>query len=105
MVNFVSNGCIFCSILFVHVFSVSSLGSWSRMSWRPRQHASGHLTWTLSGTKNARRPGRGLLPEKERARRDDSQDQITGKSLKVRRKPALDVDQEIGAPALLFPRG
>src|SRR6266852_7354624 len=30
---------------------------------------------------------------------------ITDKSLKVRRKPALDVDQEIGAPALLLPKG
>src|SRR6266702_3859172 len=55
MVNFASNGCTFCSVLYVHVFSVSSLRSWTRMSWRPRQHASGHVTWTLSGTTNASR--------------------------------------------------
>src|SRR5205807_1614919 len=30
-------------------------------AWRPRQHCSGHVTWTLLGEKNARRRER--LPE------------------------------------------
>src|SRR6266404_4017707 len=105
MVNFVSNRCTFCSVLYVHVFSACLSEAEAECAWRPRQHASGHVTWTLSGTKNARRRERGPGLGVRRRKHQQRASRVSRKSLKQQRKVGLKRGGENGVLAAEVVRG
>src|SRR6266478_5410655 len=74
-------------------------------AWRPRQHASGHVTWTLSGTKNARRRERGPGLGVRRRKHQQRASRVSGKSLKQQRKVGLKRGGENGVLAAEVVRG